>query len=56
MGLGQNVFRSFPHMGNHKGQNYYLQQSGLNLPVDLLQWLTPFRVGYLKKEHNLKKD
>lgn len=56
MALGQNGFRSFPQMGNHKGQNYYLQQSGLNLPADLLQWLKPFRLCYLEKEHNLKKD
>ena len=56
MALGQNGFRSFPQMGNYKGQNYYLQQSGLNLPADLLQWLKPFRLSYLKKEHNLKKD
>ena len=56
MNLGQNGFRSFPQMGNHKGLSYYLQQSGLNLPVGLLQWLKPFQLCYLKKEHNLKRE
>ena len=54
MALGQNVFHSFPQMGNHKGRNYYLQQSGSNL--GLLQWFRSFQLSYLKKEHILKKD
>ena len=54
MALGQNVFHSFPQMGYHKGQNYYLQQSGSNL--GLLQWFWSFQLSYLNKEYNLKKD